>query len=199
MKHPFTSSVLCSVCLRLNVFGTVLLCCQTLYGRREKGSVYTHIPFLFSGTSSKAHYLDIYWWIKEKGYSCLWMTLTLIESAALFSSAIFLSEFSTLSAMSCLLCSSCLCWNTNPGAFHNLNDIKSAGDKRLQRGAELNYLHLTLFYCNCHSVVAFVLIHHTQQANELLISAAVNLQKSVMTVADAFFDPRRGLNQIVFL
>lgn len=63
---------------------------------------------------------------------------------------------------------------------------------------ELNYLHVTLFLCHCHSVVAFVLTHQTQQADELLIGAAVNLQKFVVTAADAVSDLCRGLHQFVF-
>lgn len=126
------------------------------------------------------------------------MTLTLIECAACLSSAIFLSEFSILSAISCSVCSSCFCWDTNPGVFQNLSAFKGTDNKRLQHRAELNYLHLTLFCCHCHRVMAFVLIHHTQQTYELLISAAVNLHKFVVMATDAVFDPRRGLNQTVF-
>ena len=46
--------------------------------------------------------------------------------------------------------------------------------------------------------MAFVFIHKTHQAYELLISAAVNLQEFVVAATDAFSDLRRGLNQLVF-
>lgn len=65
-------------------------------------------------------------------------------------------------------------------------------NKCLQYGTKLTNLHLLLFFCDGYSVMAFVFIHRTHEAQELPIGAAVKLLKFVMTTADAFFDPRRS-------
>ncbi len=95
----------------------------------------------------------------------------------------------------CVQCECCKlliwCWYKhiwNEWYFSNISSVSS-----------VKYLFFCPLCCSWYSVVVFMFIHQTQQANTFLISATENLKELLMFLADHLLQSSSGFSQIVSL